>query len=459
MLWDPTQAVPKLRPWLWVGLTVAVCLSQCGPFLNSLRPDIGQGNDFFQEWSSARNLLEGRPIYEETGVSVERYLGYHLAAGQRLTIRYNAHPPPSVLLAVPFALLDYRNATLAWNLVSLVAFGLSLQLVLRALQIRTSASAVFPLVTLLLLCDPLREQVRQGQLNCAILVLITGAWALERAQRPGWAGVMVGLATGIKLFPGFLLVYLGMRGRWRAVVAGAMTCLVLTMLTAGILGPGAYVDYASEVVPSLKQFGAWWPNSSVWGFSAKVFSPEPPASSFEQVATLGETVGDGSVTVGDNLPVYPRVPLYKSAFLSRGVAFLLALSMVAALGLVARRLGRAIDEDVGFSLAVTVMLLVAPITWPHYFLLLMLPWIVVWKRMASSAVARGAFLMLTLLLWVSPSALYTLAIPYTIHGGRPVWGLATPTHTLTVLSLQTYALVGLACWLMRLLRRAQADMG
>ncbi|HPM80091.1 MAG TPA: glycosyltransferase family 87 protein [Candidatus Anammoximicrobium sp.] len=457
MPWDPAQAVPKLRPWIWAGLAVVVCLFQGMPFLDSLRPDIGQGNDFFQEWSSARNFWEGWPIYEETDVSVERYLGYHIPPGRRLTIRYNAHPPPSVLLVAPLAWLDYRTATLAWNLISLAVFGLSLQLVLRAFHVQTPVWSVFPLVTLTLLCDPLREQVRQGQLNCALLALITGAWALERSQRPGWAGILVGLAAAIKLFPGFLLIYFGLAGRWRTVVAGLVTFLAVTACTAGLLGVGAYESYVSDVVPSLRQFQPWWPNCSVWGWCAKVFAPGSPADAFE--AELPGPPGNavqGQVTVIDSLPVFPTVPLHENFLLARGLPALLVLLLLVALAQAARHLKGTREGDIGFALAVTVMLLVSPITWPHYFLVLLPAWVLVWTTVTSSNLSRAAFLILSLLLWVSPVDLYSLALSHSFQNGRPVWGTATPVHTLTVLSLQTYALVGLAYWLRRLLKRKQA---
>src|SRR4051794_29898700 len=118
-IWDPLAAIPSARRWLWGLLAVIACLTQGPAFLDSLRPAPEEGVDFFQEWASANNLRHGLPIYTDLERAADLYLGYKRQPTEEMLFMRNAHPPTSVLLALPFASLDYPNATLIWNLISL----------------------------------------------------------------------------------------------------------------------------------------------------------------------------------------------------------------------------------------------------------------------------------------------------------------------------------------------------
>src|SRR5262249_1217185 len=232
-LWDPLAVVPAARRWLWALLAVLICVLQGRDFVSSLRPAAGEGVGFFLDWASARNVLEGRPGFTPQAASVGRYLGYRPA---KLFTQKNAHPPPSVLLALPFAGLDYPEATLAWNLVSLVALAVSLLLVIRTLGLPFSLWSLCPLITLLLLCNPLLQQVNHGQLSLLLGLLVTGTWVAERSGRPKLAAALLGTAMAIKLFPGFLFLYFVLRRQWQIVAAGATTFVAITVLTLVVLG-------------------------------------------------------------------------------------------------------------------------------------------------------------------------------------------------------------------------------
>src|SRR5262249_11408927 len=108
--------------------------------------------------------------------------------------------------------------------------------------------------------------------NIVLLALITGAWAAERSDRPALAGALLGLATAIKLFPGFLLLYYAMRGRWRVVLAGIAALLACTVLTAGLFGADAYVVYVRDVMPQVAKYYDGWLNVSLPGLFTKLFA-------------------------------------------------------------------------------------------------------------------------------------------------------------------------------------------
>jgi hypothetical protein len=451
--WDPLAALPRARPWLWLALAILVCVMQGPTFVRDLRPSPTDGVDFFQEWSSARNFLDGRPVYGPTEEAVERYLGFRLRAGERLTIGVNAHPPTSVLVIVPLALLDYPNAVLAWNLLSLLALGASLWLVGRRLGLSLSLRSLLPAVVLLLLCGAFRHQMYQGQLNLLLLLLLTGVWAAERGGRDAAAGALLGLATAVKLFPGLLFLYFVLGRRWKVVGSGVTSLLAVTGLTAALLGPGAYRDYVRDVLPRVDQFRAGWDNASLTGFWAKLFDP-PPVPTPAAPSQAESSSAEAPVLV-DVMPIFPVEPLRRDPLLARAGAATCCGAVLALLAWVAWRSRSRSQRDRAFGLSLVAMLLVSPICWEHYFLLLLLPLAQLWVSLPRSAAARGLFLVLAVALWLSPPDVWQMAIPLSHVGNRPVWDAARPWQIVSVLSFQCYALLGLFAFLLWQWRREQ----
>ncbi len=202
MPWDPMSAWPNERRWIWLTIAGWLVLLRGPAFIDNLQAKPPQEliPDFFQEYASARGWLEGRPVYADHHESVPRYLGTKLN-DRRSYVVVNAHPPTSVVFVLPFARLDFARAFLAWNLASIAALVASLLIVQRTLRVRFSAWSLAPLVTLVLLCFPLWEQCRLGQLTLILLLLITGAWAAERAGKPRLAGALLARPLASSCFP------------------------------------------------------------------------------------------------------------------------------------------------------------------------------------------------------------------------------------------------------------------
>jgi hypothetical protein len=402
------------RHWLLALAAVVVCAVQFWGFVTSLRPPRGLILDFSQEWASARNLLNGRPVYTDQEKALADYLGFHRDPNDpadRFFLKVNAHPPTSVLLAVPLAWLDYPDAFLIWNLFSVALFGLSLWLVARELQLQPTLWWLLMLCALVLVCNPFRQQVNQAQLNMVLLALIVGAWACDRQERPGWAGVLVGMATAVKLFPGFLLVYFLLRGRWKAVFAGAASFAVCTALTVLVVGVGTYEDYYREVLPQVVNFRDWWINASLPGLFSKLFDGR-----------------SGHV-----------IPLWHQPELVTIGSAVCAVGLVGVLFAAIRGSRTREEQDLTFGLALVTMLLVAPITWDHYYLLLLVPLALLWIRLRRLGGWQWLFLLCVAALWIFPK----IILDTILKPGERLGQVATPFQVLFIISYQCYALLGL----------------
>lgn len=390
------------------------CLALIPSFVGTLRPGPDRILDFFQEWASARNVYRGWPVYTPQAVTARAYLNFRPPADRpTLMLPYNAHPPPAVLLALPLGALDYSDAFLFWSLLSLVCFGISVGLVFGQLGIRWPLWFVLPAIGLLLICNPFRQQVTQGQLNLVLLLLLTGVWTADRNDWPRLAGLLLGTATALKLFPGFLFLYFALRRQWSALALGAVAVLGWTVLTGSILGWDTYRDYVQTVLPDLACYQGWWPNVSLVGFWGKLFGTE------------GKTI-----------------PLWPSPLLARGLA-LASIILVTGLagGVIVRARNRA-DRDWAFGVTLIAMVLASPIAWDHYFLLLLLPVTLLWQRLPPVWTYRLVYGLALVIGWTTPILYWRRFIP----GVTPYNWLtltADPLQTLTALAFPTYALLGL----------------
>ena len=246
-----------------------------------------------------------------------------------------------------------------------------------------------------------------------LLLLVTGAWAADRTGRPKLAGALLGAAATIKLFPVYLLIYYLLRGRWTIVISGFVTVAALTLITAAILGVGAYRDYVRVVLPAIQWFRVGWENQSLDGFWSRLFDGAP------------ETPRNYSRS---------RVLWYDPA-VARGAYWASAVVITLVMAMATRRARTRYDEDRAFGVAATAMLLLSPILWEHYLLLLLVPLGVLWADSSRRVVGRVALTTLTIILFISPRLVWTAFD----LGGK----VARPIDNVTVIPYQCYALLGL----------------
>jgi hypothetical protein len=420
-----TASLSNIGWWGWslpraslIEITLAVCglilgVIGClwlGPlYVEAMRPAPGRVNDFFQDWGSARNFLVGLPIYTHHARSVPRHLGIPFDA--TTGIDYNAHPPTSVLLALPLARLDFPDAVLAWNTISVAAFLVSLGIAAAALSV--PRSLFLPVLGLLIFCQPLFGTLYQGQLTLILVLLVTAVWALERSGRLYTAGILLGAAAAIKLFPAYLVVYFAarVRVRVRPILSAALSFVALTIATIAILGLDPYRDYVQVVLPVQTRFRGLGYNCAIAGFWYKLFDP------------AGE---NGLIT-----------PLWPCPALAQSGTLLSDLAITVIVGAFAYRARTRSQQDLAFAAVVTAMLLVSPVSWDISLPLLLVPIAVLGRSASRPRWMPAAFLLALALVWM-PQLLPTKVAPGA-HSVRAVsWAFVLGPP-----SLKSYALLGL----------------
>jgi alpha-1,2-mannosyltransferase len=195
-----------------------------------------------------RGYLTGPPdqrlvdldVYRTGGLSVLRGQPLYAMLTQPPQLLAFTYPPAAALFAVPLALLPWPAAQLVWVPFVYVPLAVVIwyafaPLLDRAGRLRISLFAVVFAACAYLF--PLRDEMRFGQVDMALLALAVADCA---ASRPRWPrGALVGLATAIKLVPGVFIVYLWLSGRRRAAVTAAIVAV------AGTLGAWLLLPYDS----------------------------------------------------------------------------------------------------------------------------------------------------------------------------------------------------------------------
>ncbi|HEV2237630.1 MAG TPA: glycosyltransferase family 87 protein [Ktedonobacterales bacterium] len=265
------------------------------------------------------------------------------------------HPPAYLLLIGPFALLPVAWGAALWDLGALCALALALALIARELRLRMAVWLLAALLALLIFWPPLLNALLEAQVAPVLLLLFTLAWRAARRGQSGQAGAWLGIATGIRLFPGLAVLYFLVRRDWRAVGMAAVACAISELLALPLVGVAGFSAYITREAPSTGAEYLINPhNVSLWGLMGMLFAGSPG---------------------------HPAV--IAAAALAKPAAQALALALVGALAIRTwRRRRQAFARDEATFLAyLPAMLLVSPLTWAHYFVLLLLPLIVLAARL------------------------------------------------------------------------------
>jgi hypothetical protein len=267
------------------------------------------------------------------------------------------YAPPLAVALLPLTVLPFDSAAVVWYLARIAMLALACGLLPVTRTIRFGAFAVTALSGAFLSDQSL------GNVNALLLLGVACAW--RWFDRPA-AAIAMALSASLRPQLAVVVGWWALRRRWRLVAVTALSLVVLAALTLPFVGLQAYLDFIS-LLRNIRFEGA--PNNVSLDAAARLLG-------------LPAVVGTG-------------------AFLAGAV---LAVGAVVA----ARNRG----QELGFVVGIAASLLVTPLLWPHYLVLVVVP--------AAYLAARGRVwgLALPLLTWLPPPllplvALVALLAPFT----------------------------------------------
>jgi alpha-1,2-mannosyltransferase len=215
-------------------------------------------------WAANDRMMIDLGIYRMGGQAILHSANLYAVRGSdRLAFTY---PPLAAVLAVPLALLPFAADKLCWTVMVYVPLLVAVLAGFRPLLARLSGSAQVALPLLLAACaylQPAWQEIGFGQID----LFLVGLCLLDcLAAKPKWPrGLLIGLATAIKLEPGVFIIYLLITRRRReagvaALSFGAFSALAwlinprdsLTYWTSAVFNPGRLGSNASTANQALR---------------------------------------------------------------------------------------------------------------------------------------------------------------------------------------------------------------
>jgi alpha-1,2-mannosyltransferase len=282
------------------------------------------GYDFSAYWQAAGRLLHGAPIYTSA-----QLVGPYSPQQQYLYL----YPPFLAVLSTPLAAAfpaDYRAAMWLWAAVGAVIVA-SVSLGIARLERLPPDGRRFIWVVAAFVFPPVVGELVMGNVHLILLGLLALAWWAIRLSDDGdargdaVAGVAIGAAALVKVFPALLILWLVLTGRSRAAGFAILGFVLLAAATIPISGIQPWLDYPAVI--------------------ANIGPPVDTYSTLAPAVWLGGIAG----------PTFARV--------------LVVVAVVVSVTWTARRL----DDGAGFALAVTGSIAIAPALYHHYLAILVLP--------------------------------------------------------------------------------------
>lgn len=153
--------------------------------------------------------------------------------------------PFSTLLIYPLTSLPILTAKRCW-----LIFNLGLLVATLSILRRMTRHPWQHLSLVAVLSFPLRVNLLFGQYYVLLLFLLTLACWLYICQKPFLAGIVVGLATGLKVFPAFYLLYFLRKRDLKAFAGGVLGSLGSGVASIYAFGCELHRVYLFQVLPS-----------------------------------------------------------------------------------------------------------------------------------------------------------------------------------------------------------------
>lgn len=211
----PTLTPRALRGLLLCGLLYAVVVVPIGAH---------KGNSLEGHLLLSNNLLHGARVYDPPPLFGTWW------------------PPGALALISPYAVVARSSEWLAKALFALTGVVCLIWALARAPAGRWAVTAL----ALAAVAKPLQTDFETLNLNVMLLALVVATWRDWENERDARAGVWLGLATALKIFPALLIAYAALRGRWRTVIWGGAVSVLLTLLPLAPRGVAGTSDTLRE---------------------------------------------------------------------------------------------------------------------------------------------------------------------------------------------------------------------
>lgn len=257
--------------------------------------------------------------------------------------------PIVAVIFTPLAALSQRAAVWLYTglgALSILASGAGLLALSRAAGWRKAA-----IVALVLLNGPLYNSVREGNTTHFVLLILIGALMCLEQGRARSAGALLALSALIKPPLGLLVGPLLWRRRWPVVRSWALTLLGAAGLSVGFFGLAVHRTWWQSCIVPYAQYPLGAFNvQSVDGFLVRLLISTDHLMSWFPVTGVGAAFFLAKAAVLGWLLVATAIALHRAGSTAAPI-----------------------DVCLEITIALVLALLISPISWSHYYMLLLIP--------------------------------------------------------------------------------------
>jgi alpha-1,2-mannosyltransferase len=251
-------------------LTVLACITACGVLVLLGYVHIPQSfdgsspGDFPNYYFGGQRLFDGRPIYADLGDEVMNRLGWKYNA-------YPADPPFAVAALSPLSFLKYKNA---WWVLAIFSF-ISLCVVVFLTAREAGLSKAYTLIALSLsVCShSFLFIIKRNHFEMALVLCSVLGWMALRRGRSSAAAISFGIAGALKLFPVLWLLAPFISGKKRALLVGCVSFCLLSAIGVLVIGTQNMRDFVFHIIPRSSQWYGVVGNYSLFSFSTALGVP------------------------------------------------------------------------------------------------------------------------------------------------------------------------------------------
>jgi hypothetical protein len=295
--------------------------------------------DFANYYDSAVALRHGLDPYTTDLTAIGNRFG--LETGPLI----HASGTPTYLLCFePLTRFPPATALWIWSSLNLVALAIAIYLLL-VRRPGIDASTAWLVGGLSLAFYPVSFNFFWAQTQVMLLLLMVLAMRAMEDERDGAAGLIVALAGLLRAFPFLLLGYFALRRKWKALIFAIAGTIAGALITIAMLGFAQCFSFLNGVAYLSNNERMAFPFAiSVAPFLSRMFWTLFGSASSDWIRR-------GTIVVAD--------------------AIVLGMTVGATLDAVGRR-----DDDYRiYSLWIVTSVMLSPIAWHHYLVLLLIPFV------------------------------------------------------------------------------------
>jgi Glycosyltransferase family 87 len=316
-------------------------------------PDQWHRRDFSNYYESAWAMRHGIDPYSTNLTPIGAQLGL-----ETNWLVHASETPPFLLCFEPLTRMRPRAAFWIWTAINFSALAIAMCLLLVRRRGLSGRTAIL-LAGLMLMSAPVNLNFYWGQSQLIVLALMVAAMRAMDRDRDGAAGLLIAAAALLRAYPLLLIGYFVLRRKWRAVIFATIGIAAGGFATVAILGLSQTLSFVH---------GALWltdyrvvnrvDNLSLGPFVSRMFW-----------SLTGTSSGSSSDWI-------------RRAAIATADVVVLGLTIRATLADSSRR-----DPDCRiYSLWIATAIMLTPVGWHHYLVLLAIPFV---QMVASAAQGRS----------------------------------------------------------------------